>query len=220
MSKLYSDFIVPASVIIPIVIGFCRCKTFEISHRFLIAFLCFSIFFSIIGILSTHFFHNNILINELYTLVEFPLVAGFYYYQFSSKRMRKIITWITPMFIFFCICLIFIFAKVVRFDDYSTSVESLLVIFFSLALINERSNLLSNNYNWEQEPVNWFNTGLLLYFSGSLFIFLSFNYFLFTISIGIVIWNVHATFFLLMNVLIAIGFIKIKDDAKECVKNH
>jgi len=68
---------------------------------------------------------------------------------------------------------------------------------------------------WVVNPINWVSTGLLLYFSGALFIFSFSNmtslqkvskYH----SLDVLIWDIHATLLLIMYLLFAIGFSKCR----------
>jgi hypothetical protein len=123
MSDIYSYFVAPASVIIPLIIGVRKYNVLDRSFRFLIAFLSISLLASILGKLSAYFFHTNILVNELYTLGEFLSLTGFYYFQFSSLKMHRLILFLTVVFVFLCVGLMFVFIDVDRFDDYSTSLS-------------------------------------------------------------------------------------------------
>lgn len=210
MSNYYYYIIAPASTLIPLTIGVMRYKFLNKGCRILIAFLSLSVIASVLTRLFAYLFHNNIIINNLYTLFEFPVLAGFYYFHFSSSKMRKGILVMVFSFILLCVYTMIIYYNVNRFDDYPTSVESLFLIFLSLALVNSRNNSLNVSKRWDEEPVNWFNTGILLQFSGSIFIFLLMNYFLFDQSHFYIVWNVLVTFSVCMNVLFSIGFYKIK----------
>jgi predicted membrane protein len=217
MSNFYNYVIAPASTLIPLTIGAIRYKLLNTGSRILIAFLSLSVIASVLTRLFAYLFHNNIIVNNLYTLLEFPLLACFYYFHFPSSKMRKVTLIMILAFMLVCIYLIIIYYNVNRFDDYSTSTESLLLIFLSLALTNSRNNSLNVSNRWDEEPVNWFNTGILLQFSGSLFIFLLMNYFLYDQSHFYIAWNALVTFSICMNVLFSIGFYKIKKEQEAVV---
>lgn len=217
MSNYYNYIIAPTSTLIPLVIGAVRYKLLNVGCRILIAFLSLSVIGSILTRLFAYLFHNNIIINDLYTLLEFPLLAGFYYFHFSSLKMRNVILIMILAFMIVCVYFMVIYYSANRFDDYSTSIESLLLIFLSLALTTSRSNSLNVSNRWDEEPVNWFNTGILLHFSGSLFIFLLMNYFLYDQSHFYIAWNALVTFSICMNVLFAIGFYKVKKEQETVV---
>jgi hypothetical protein len=211
MFYFYSNYIAPASVIIPLAIGLCCYKKTNIGHRFLLSMLGFSALTTIIGKIFAIIFHNNIIVNQIYTVGEFLFLAGFYYCQFQSTIMKRVILTMIIVFSIFAIYLIVIFIGVIRFDDYAPSVESILIIFLSIALFNGSNDSLLRTTAWHQDPTNWFNTGILLYFSGSLFIFLLSNYVTDPKTlIYAIVWNVQITFLLLLSLLFAIGFYKVE----------
>ncbi len=217
MSNYYNYIIAPASTLIPLTIGVMRYKFLNTGCRILIAFLSLSVIASVLARLFAYLFHNNIIINNLYTLFEFPVLAGFYHFHFSSSKMRKGILVMVFFFILLCVYTMIIYYDVNRFDDYPTSVESLFLIFLGLVFVKSRNNSLNVSNRWDEEPVNWFNTGILLQFSGSIFIFLLMNYFLYDQSHFYIAWNALVTFSICMNVLFSIGFYKIKKEQEAVV---
>jgi hypothetical protein len=219
MYELYTSYLTPASVLIPLVIGLCYYSVLGTSYRFLIAYLSFSVLASILGIVFAYVFHNNLIVNRIYTIGEFILLSGFYYHQFSSLTLRKCILIMMIAFTALCIYLMVIFAHVSRFDDYSTSTESLLVIFLSLALTVSHNNS-SLARKWQSESINWFNTGILLYFSGALFIFLTFNYMWSLPLLRHIAWVIHDTLLLLLSVIFTIGFYKVKKEQESISRSQ
>jgi len=213
MFYFYADYIAPASVLVPLIIGLNRYKKTSIGHRFLLCMLAFSALTTIIARVFAYVYRNNLIVIQSYTVGEFLFLAGFYYCQFQSKVMKRIIIVLLTLFSIFTIYLIVIFIGVIRFDDYAPSGESILLIFLSIALFNKNNESLSRIAIWHQDPINWFNTGILLYFSGSLFIFLLSNYITDPKTMVYqIVWNIQITFLVLLSLLFAIGFYKIKSE--------
>ncbi len=213
MSNLYTNYIAPGSVLVPLAIGIWRYRETNTGHRFLLCMLAFSALSTITAKIFAVLYHNNIIVNQIYTVGEFLFLAGFFYFQFQSIFIKRIIIAMTLLFTIFSICLIVVFIGVVRYDDYAPSVESLLLIFLSIVLFNKNNDSLSNTAAWHKNPLNWFNTGILLYFSGSLFIFLLINYVANPYSLLFrVVWNIQLTFLLMLSLLFAVGFCKIKKE--------
>jgi hypothetical protein len=207
MHHIYLNYIAPASVVVPLIIGLRHYQKLIIGHRYLIAMLTFSALSTILGRIFAYVYHNNLIIMQSYTVSEFLFFAGFYYYQFNSKTMRRTITAMVTLFTIFAIYLIVIYINVIRFDDYAPSIESLLIFFLSVALINKGNQASLKTSVWNQDPNNWFNTGILLYFSGSLFIFLLSNYITNPHSILYrVVWDVQVTFLVILSALFTKGF--------------
>lgn len=209
MSHFYNFYIAPSTAFIPLIIGIRRQRRLCISYRFLLAFLVLSITSSILMRVFAYVFHDNSVILKLYTIGEFPLLAIFYYWQFDSLKMRRIIVTTIVLFAAISSILFGVSFKSVPFDDYSTSLESLLIIFLGISLIYKNGDLSATSKSWGYYPTNWFNTGILLYFSGSLFIFLLTNYILIdNNAVYLIMWDVNATLFVLLNLFLSIGFLK------------
>lgn len=209
MSHIYSSYIAPLSALVPLTIGITRHYRLCISFRFLLAFLALSVMSTVLMRLFAYVYHNNMIIVKSYTVGEFPLLAAFYYWQFSSSTMRRIIASIIFLFTTLSVSLLIYSFRDVQFDDYTTSLESILIIFFGISLIFNNDGLSKTLKKWSYYSINWFNTGILLYFSGSLFIFLLTNYTLFgDYKVYSFIWDIHASFFLFLSVLFSIGFLK------------
>ncbi|MGZ3822523.1 MAG: hypothetical protein ACXVB6_18155, partial [Mucilaginibacter sp.] len=107
-----------------------------------------------------------------------------------------------------------------HFNTNTKPVEALIIMACSLAYFAQTTDV-ENNIKWAQNPLNWVNTGTLLYYSGALFIF-SFSNIAAThmatavrmspkfYALNILIWNIHATLVLAMYVMFSIGFSKCR----------
>lgn len=130
MTHIYSSYIAPASVLIPLSVGLRHYDKLNIGHRFLIAMLSFSALSTMLARIFAFVYHNNLIIIQSYTVGEFLFLAGFYYNQFNSKAMQRTIAAMVTLFTIFASYLIVIYIDVIRFDDYAPSIESLLIFFF------------------------------------------------------------------------------------------
>jgi hypothetical protein len=215
MSNIYTFYVSPSTALIPLFIGVRYLKKQSVSYKFLLAFLMLSITSTILMRVFAYIYHNNVNIVKLYTIGEFPLLAGFYYRQFNSARMRQVIAACVVMFAAISISLFIISFKDVQFDNYSASIEALFIIFFGVSFVFNSTGQTLYRKDWSYYPANWFNTGILLYFSGSLFIFLLTNYILpYNYEIYRLVWKIHATLFLFLSLLFSIGFLKNRDTVK------
>ncbi|MBA3683208.1 MAG: hypothetical protein H0W73_18890 [Bacteroidetes bacterium] len=97
-------------------------------------------------------------------------------------------------------------------DNFSTSLESIIFIFYSISFFYYAlKNLIFENLL--STPLFWLNTAILIYFSGNLILFVFSNYMAQTdpVKYGI-LWAVIHTFFnVLYNVLLSVGFWKAKN---------
>ncbi|WP_342645239.1 hypothetical protein [Mucilaginibacter sp. CSA2-8R] len=212
MFHIFKIYFVPASVLIPLAIGLLRYKALNKSYRFLIAFLSFSALSSMIARVFAYVYHNNLIIIQSYTVGEFLFLSGFYYRQFNSLILKRIITAFVLLFVPFASYFIIHYADKIHYDDYGASIETLLIILLGIILINNNSSSSQKSESWALNPTNWFNTGILLYFSGSMFLFLFANI---NVDGNSLIYNItsimHATLLTLLSVLFTVGFLKIKN---------
>lgn len=95
-------------------------------------------------------------------------------------------------------------------DDIAMAIESIvfmvyaLITYFNLIKTLEYENIFSN-------PVFWFNTAVLVYFAGSLFVFVFSNRLLaYSQKASYHLWAIHSVCNIMYNLLIATGFWKTK----------
>lgn len=208
MLTFYIRFIVPSTVVLPLLVGFTKFRLFSRADRIILIYLLLSGLTNLIIILLAIKHINNLSILQWYTVLELALIASFFYEKFAHNTTIRLILLLTTIaFIIFCI----VFPLIVKssgFDTYATSIEALLVNVMCITLLghNNQENLSGR---WHQNPANWYAAGLLLYFSGSMFLFLLSNY-LMTAQQAVIIgaWTMHATLLLLMYISFTIGFIK------------
>jgi hypothetical protein len=115
-----------------------------------LGFLILSAYTSVIGRIFAVVYHNNLVVNQCYTVGEYLLLAGFYYHQFNSLLIRRLIAIVSLVFTFFSVALIIKYIHVIRHDDYGASIESLLMIFLGTALISRNIAFPSTLKNWGQ----------------------------------------------------------------------
>lgn len=135
----------------------------------------------------------------LFTCFEFGLLT--YVFAHGIRPFFKPSFFVTIAFflLFFTVLDMFWISGIAQFNSYSTAVEGLILIFFSLTFFYKTLHELKIRY-LEREPLFWISTGVLLYFSSSLFIFLFTNYVNSSTAALFLIWSVHGIFSILLNV--------------------
>ncbi|PLX07675.1 MAG: hypothetical protein C0596_09575 [Marinilabiliales bacterium] len=215
MKDVLSNLIIFMSiaVIIPIIvilINFKYIKSFSTSRVFALYSIAdlISWFFSIVLAMSGN---QNIIVANVFTIVEFTLVSLFFVEILKLKKKRAYVTLICFLSLFF------IFGVFISNNDLHTNLSSTVIsiIFISLSVIYfsklMREQKIDNLLSYQNF---WFNTGILVYFSGSIFIMIFSNYF-FTLSIDAqkILWLLHSIINLICYVIFAIGFYKCKPKA-------
>ena len=121
-------------------------------------------------------------------------------------NIRNFINWGIALFIAICIPYATFLGSMYAYNLVPRTLESiaigtLAIIFFFRQL---------NPGNRRPEAASWMNAGLLLYFSGSFFLFLFFEVIAKARSVNNLAWVLHATLVLLMYLLFTIGFLRTR----------
>jgi len=213
-SQIYMSIVVPISILVPIAIGTYRYKDLGEAMRIIFYYLFLD---GLVNILAIYLFSlrvNNLPVLHVFTIIEFLFISGFYLQVIHEGKIKRVI--IAMMFIFplLCIANFIFFQDINRFNTNTRPLEALMVMIYSLIYFAQ-NNEDGIEKKWVVNPINWVSTGLLLYFSGALFIFSFSNmtslqkvskYH----SLDVLIWDIHATLLLIMYLLFAIGFSKCR----------
>jgi hypothetical protein len=144
-------------------------KSYNTAHLIILFYIFFGALNEISMRLSAIYFKSNILLINLFVVIEFCLVS-YYYYLSSDSRFKKQI--------FYTLCAIFITILItelgnkspLEYLNYSALFSSTSLIFLALYSLlsminNTREKLITN------DPSFWINLGVIIYFSCTLFIF-------------------------------------------------
>lgn len=147
---------------------------------------------------------------RVYTLIEFVAITVFFI-SITSRKILRLVMWVMPAPFIAVVVVDFLMEGLMKRDDLSVGIESLIFIVYSLiTLYNilrdvEYPNLLAT-------PQFWIISAILLYFGGSIFVFISTNY-IAQISSEIygLLWGVHAVIGMLFYSVLAVGLWKAKE---------
>lgn len=196
-----------ALTFISFIIGCYYLKTIKNISFILFVLVSFAVLFDIIGFYSKSIAINNLIIFRFYTLIEFGLIASFYikfYKQYFTIKYYYIIYILITL-----ICFIdYLLNGYKVMDSFSATSESFIFMFAALASFYFiMRNLITENII--QLPFFWFNSGILIYFSGNILLFIFSN----TLQqeVYFILWAIiHSLMNIVYNTFISIGFIKTK----------
>ena len=201
------------SVVIPFTTGIIRRKYLDsVSNLFFYLVITYLIL-EIVSFSLANYHVNNLFVARINTVLQFILLSVFFSRAFHSTKISLFI----KIFIFFflgtaCIDLYLNGLKIM--DNLSLTTSCILLMIYSLLtffyLIQKPlySNILST-------PLFWFNTAVLVYFSGNLFLFLFTNYLLKkSLPLHFNLWTIHSILNIIFNSLISIGFWKTENQPK------
>lgn len=196
-----------ASVLVPLLIGISINRRRDSYVKILIIGLLISAFTDSINLL---FFRRNHLptaiLFHIYTVLEFCVLALLYKHLFHKERIKKNINIVILLFFVFKILDISFFTSIQESDTLAMTLESVVMITFGILYFDQvlREMVIPN---LEKHPVFWINSGILIYFSGSLFLFL-FSDFIFSFSGQISywsFWSIHSLLTIIKYTLFSIG---------------
>jgi hypothetical protein len=190
-------------VVIACVVGAVRFTRLEPALRYLAFLLFFELFMEVASRILADQHRQNLFMMPIDTLVEFGLLALMYQQVFKNSSLSR---WLPAVAGVFALASLLSYAEpatLVQFNTVQRFVESFLVLGLVLLYFYTLLRELAIA-RLEQEPMFWVSVGLLLYFSGNVFIFISSNYVIqHSRELSMKLWNIHALLYLVLNGLYA-----------------
>jgi hypothetical protein len=213
MRFVYLAYIVPGSVVLPILsFGFRRRKA-SAAGKTLFAYLIAASLLNFTAILLATHNRSNLWVLHLYTVVEALLLLRFYYLILVHPVIRLLIGVMMVLFPLGCVADVLFLEPASGFNTYPRSIEAVLFILLSVGYWLDAGS--DGAYaSWAGDPINWMISGLLLYFASDFLLFLCSDFLLKAAQAGKnhvfwhVAWVINGSLVLLMYVLFAIGFRK------------
>ena len=165
------------SVLIPLFIGALNFKTFNTSLKVLFFYLCASGITELVSFMMAHQKMNNTIVFLVFTVIEYISFLSLYCIEIKTPAFKKF--YLFMLFFFGAIFLlnIFYFGGIDRIDTFSSTVESVVLIFTSIYYFYY---ILNNLHIPKLNQFYFFciNSAILIYFSMSLCLFLFSQYIL------------------------------------------
>jgi hypothetical protein len=211
MQAIYSRIVVPALIVVPMVVALAKKKYWGQPQMAVLIYLFISgctnfiaTFLAVNGI-------NNLPLLHLYTVLEFSVIASFFYLITDSKTEKQLIMASCALIPLLTVANVLYLNSINKYNLVPRSVAGIIILLLCI-------NFLMKNLNFSAGKVPFFNfavvVALLLYFSGSLTLFALSDFIISNKAIFQLIWNTHATFVLIMYLIIAVAYFKLgkKDD--------
>jgi hypothetical protein len=207
---MFSTYIVPLSILIPILIGLFHYNKAQTGSRLLLYYLITSGLINLAALILVHYRMRNLPLLHLYTMVEGVLILSYFRTIFDQPLIKKILLYIIAIFPILCILNFTFLQSIYTFNTYTRPLEAILITFFCMLYLYKSGF----TENWINKPVNWFNMGILIYFPVACIIFIVSNYLIFVSmnrAMNHMVWNLHATLVMIMYLVWARGFSLIKN---------
>lgn len=200
----------PSFVLLPILIALYRYKRLPDEGRLLCWYLLAEACILTASSVLAHYKLPNTALYHGATLVETVLLLFFFSVVFKKQRIAFFIKCGMIIFPVLAVLNTLLLQPLNSFNSYTITLQYALVIL--LCFIYWWQLREESTGSWEQQPLNWIISGMLLYFSGSFVLFAFSNYIIshFSKSTSTLIWNVHAALSVVMYISMAIGFYKYK----------
>lgn len=196
------------SSLIPVLIGLIYYQNLNKPFKRLVWFLTFFSFIEFTGYLMAKLFGNNMPLLHIFTILEFAMLLSVFinYFNISVKY------YLVAVFLFTIIVFLDAigFKNLFLFDSLAKSIESTVFTLVSFSFYYKNLNHNSQE-KLRIQPMFWYTTGILVYFSINFFQFLTLNQMMKeSINIGYVDNNVHSIVNTVTNILFTLCFISFK----------
>ena len=201
-------YIVPFSILFPILFGLLNFKEAKTGSRLLLYYLIASGLINLVAM--TIFKRNNLPLLHLYTIVEAVLILSYLRTLFIENLIKKILLCTIFIFPIFCVLNFTFLQSINTFNTYTRPLEAILITFFCMLYLYKSGF----TENWTNKPSSWFNMGILIYFPVACIIFIVSNYMVFVHKnrgMNLHVWDLHAILVLAMYIFWARGFHLLKN---------
>lgn len=206
-STFYMGVIVPAAITLPLCAAVARYRFWQQPERLVFVFLLLSAIFNVLAKVTSASRINNLPMLHLYTVIEFCVLMAVFRSMFAHDGMRRLL--IAAMCVFPVLALLYIWQT-----DSLFSYNVLPRFLSSIVLTGLCLYYLFRDLSRPAELRPVFNlfivVGLLLYFSGASALFGLSESIRKDRVLNTVIWNIHATFVLIMYIIFGIGYLKLR----------
>lgn len=149
---------------------------------------------------------RNLHILHVYTILEFNIIALFYWAFFGTFYLRLLVPGIMVGFTVLAILNSLFLQSLSVYNTYARGLEAVLIIGMAVLCYYKILTELSTK-RLDKDPVFWINTGFLLYFAGSLFFLILSNALLVKSdrTLILTVFGLHALLMVLMHLFIGVG---------------
>jgi len=197
---MISVFIMHILEVLTLMYGCYLLRDLQRPFRILIYYIGFSVITGIISTLSANIYHNNFLVFQIYTPLEFVFVITIAV-QLSKLKNSEILQ-IILVYLLIWILLFKWQGVQTKLDDISSSLASIL-IFFTCTIGLLKINITSEKSLFENSDMIVL-LAFMIYFGGNLFVFLMTNIiFEMGNSHALMLWPIHN----ILHIILNIGFL-------------
>lgn len=196
------------SSLLPLIFGLVYYKNLNKPFKRLVWFFALCVFMEFCAKLVAGLTGNNMPLLHFYSLIEFAMFTYIFKEFFKIKAIKYYLLII--LFVFIGLIDVIFLNSIYNFNSIKRSLMCIVLIIASLYFYY--SNIKSNqSIVLYTQPMYWFSTGVIIYFSINFFTFMMMSFFQTSYpSIVTIASNVHSCVNILSNSLFAVSFVSFK----------
>ena len=198
----------PWILFLPVILSLRNYNKYPAELKTLTFYLLISLCTQVISFILWKNKQNNLPLLHIYTLLEFVTLLGFYFFILKTFLSSVVFKVLGVAFVLFAISDSLFIENLYTFNTFSRSVEALIFIFFAMCwFIKIVSSPITEDPS--RNSIIFINSGLLLYFGGSIVLFSFRNFItLMALHLRLNIWSIHTLLAVILYILITIGLWK------------
>lgn len=186
------------SVIIPTIIVFIKFRFGNDTQKWISVLVLITLLGEVLLNVLVRYYDNNLPVLHFFTVCQFVLFVLIFEKALIPLFPPVFFKSLIIGFLIFAFFDAFLFNGLKNFNSNSRPLSSFILIFLALSFFYKTLKELKIKY-LEKEPVLWLSIGVILYFSGSLFIFIFTNYVRNSNEVLLTLWGIHAIFNIVLN---------------------
>jgi len=196
----------PYVILLPLVAGIITFKKNTTANRILTVHIGLAAVFTAVSAVMWYKHQNNLPLSHVYTVLEFVFLSVYYSLVYPDRQMKTTIRIVVLLFVVFAVLNVLYLQDIYQYNTYARSVQAFIMMVYGLGgyfMVLQQKNTIYNTSFF------WINTGYLVYFSVSLFLFMLNNYLIYLgRDVVLVSWAIHALVMALLYILVSIGLWK------------
>lgn len=196
------------SIIIPIVFGLIYYKNLNKPFKRLVWFFAFCVAMEFGATILANKLGNNMPLLHFFSLIEFAMFTSMFFKYFGINIKKYYV--LVVMFLLIALFDALFFNTIYKFNSLTRTLMCVVLIIASLYFYY--SNIKSNqSINLYTQPMYWFSTAIIIYFSINFFTFMMMSFFQTSYpDIGSIASKVHACVNVVANIIYAVSFVSFK----------
>jgi len=197
------------SSLIPVIIGLLFYSKLNKPFNRLVWFLFFFVLIEFLSYWLSQLLGNNMPLSHIFTVIEFGMLISVFVVHFKIQTKYFLI--IISIFTIIAFIDAFVLKNLKTFSSVAKPIESIIFTIAALYFYYDNFKHINQDADLFHQPMFWFSTSILIYFSINFFRFLLFNTVIKeSINLGNIDYNIHSISNIIANFLYGMAFLSFK----------